>query len=256
MEIIKTDAVVLRSIKHSESSRIVSFFTETNGKVSLIAKGARKARPFVPMDTFSLMSIVYRSKSSRDIQLMTSAELLDSFLTVRDDLRKSAAAFAMCDLVNKTTMEDDSNPLLFEALVEALGALNEKSSRPANSLRHFQIRMIETLGFGLDLERCLNCGKKSEDFPGGKTCRFSFESGGIICPECGAGEENAASLKPEVLKTLQYLAGAPVDKIQRLKISPAAGRDIERLLLGFLRRHIEGFKTAPATSFTNFAFEK
>ncbi len=240
MEIVKTDAIPLRSIKHSESSRIIRFYTERGGKVSVLAKGIRRSKQQVPTDTFSLMSIIYRSKPSREIQILTGAELLNPFLGIRDDFRKSAAAFAICEVVDKTTEVSDPNPALFEAMVEALKGLDSAKSNPLNYLWFFLLRLTEAQGFGLNLDTCLNCGKRLKELPAGKL-QFSYARGGVFCPECG-GEESSIKITPESLKVLQYLKAKGADKLDRLKTSPASAREIGKILFGFLRYHIEGLQ--------------
>ncbi len=239
MEIIKTDAIPLWSIKHSESSRIVRFFTESGGKLSALAKGARKSRRAVPTDTFSLVNIIYRFKPSREIQILTGVELLDSFLSIRDDFRKCAAAFAVCELTDKTTEVSDPNPALFKAMTEALSGLNRAKTNPVNHLWLFQLRLIEALGFGLNLDNCLECGKSLHRHSGERSS-FSFEGGGVLCGGCRG--VNPAGLSPESLKVLLYLREKGVKTLERLKPSKGAGREIERALQGFLHYHIEGLK--------------
>lgn len=241
MEIIKTDAIVLRSLKHSESSRIISFFTESSGRVSLLAKGARKAKNLVPMDTFSLMNIVYRRKASREIQLLTQAEQLNPHLGIRDNLNKMAVGFGVCELVLRMTEPDDPNPSIFQAMAETLEGLNSASANPGNYFWFFQLRLLEALGFGLNLMTCLQCGTRIEDFLRGRV-KFSFEGGGLICPKCKGEAGKAAVLKPESLKALQFVSRQGVDKLGRLKPSLEAKKEIDRILTRYTGHHIEGMR--------------
>ena len=241
MEIIKTNAIALRSIKHSESSRIIKFFTEERGKVSLLAKGARKAKNRVPMDTFSLMNVVYRHKPSRDIQLLTQAELMNAFLGIRDNMGRSAIAFGICELVERTTEVDDPNPELFRLMASTLAALDGASSNPRNYYWYFQLGLIKVLGFGFNPESCVICGKGIRDFKP-ISLKFSFQYGGIICPDCGVDESKAAPLKPEAMKVLQFLYSHKLEKLGRLKPSKAATQAIDALFWGFLKYHIDGLE--------------
>jgi DNA repair protein RecO (recombination protein O) len=244
IEIIKTRGIVLRWLKHSESSKIIAFFTETQGKVSLLAKGARKAKVHTPFDTFSMMEVVYRHKGSREIQLLTQAELIEPFLDIRNEYNKSIIAFAMCELVEKTSEPGDPNLQLFNIIVESLRGLNSAQGNLSNYFRRFQIDLISTLGFALaiseETEICSSCGNRVEVSTGGKL-KFSYDKGGVVCGNC-AGEKDKILIRLEALKALNFIASHSRDKLGRLKLSAFAGEELDGLLLGFLRYHIEGFK--------------
>ena len=241
MEIVKSDAIVLRSIKHSETSRIISVYTELKGRISLLAKGARKAKPHVPMDTFSLLNVVYRYKSSREIQLLTSVESLNSFLSIRDNLNKSSIAFQMCELTLRTTEAEDSNIMLFKALKDSLTGLNEASKNFINFLWYFEIRLLEAIGFGIEVESCRHCGKNA-DASGPNRANFSFEQGGLLCPECSKLDEKSVTLRPETLKTLQFILKQSPDKLERISVSNDAAKQLNDVLAGYFRHHIEDMR--------------
>ena len=242
METVKTDAIPLRSIKHSESSRIITFFTEEAGIVSIMGKGVRKARHFVPFDTFSRMNIVFRSKSTREVQLLLNGELLDSFLSIRSHFEKTAVAFSICELLLRTLVSDDPNPPLFRFTIETLKSLNSAQAGNINFLWFFQLGLAKALGMGLDLEGCVICGKNSAGFSGDKY-HFSYENGGIICPECRRSDKIHYSLRPEALKILQFLSTKELEKAGILKASPSAAREIDSVLNSYLKFHIEGLQS-------------
>lgn len=241
MEIVNSDAIVLRSIKHSETSRIISIFTELKGKISLLAKGARKSKPHVPLDTYSLLNVVYRYKSSREIQLLTSVEAMNSFLSIRDNLRKSSIAFEMCELTLRTTEAEDSNALLFKALKDSLAGLDEASKNFINYLWYFEIKLLEAIGFGMDVEFCRNCGKNA-DASGPNRANFSFEQGGLLCSDCKKIDEKSVTLRPETLKTLQFISKQSPDKLERVSVSGDANKQINNVLEGYFRHHIEDLR--------------
>ena len=207
-----------------------------------MAKGIRKAKHLVPADTYSLMNIVYRTKSTREVQLLTALELLDGFINIRNDLDKSAAAFGICELVLRTTEVQDPNPLLFEILVNTLKGLDSAQSHPQNYYWYFQLGLIKSLGFGFQTESCASCGKNAADFKGDRY-PVSFESGGTVCEDCASSETIRFTLQPETLKVLQFLSQKDLEKIGRLRPSIHAAREIEGLFSSYLKYHVEGLKT-------------
>lgn len=208
----------------------------------MMAKGIRKAKHPVPADTFSLMNIVYRSKSSREVQLMTSLELLDGFINIRNDLDKSALAFGICELILRTVIVQDPNPLLFKVLKRTLKGLDSAKSQPSNYYWYFQLGLVKTLGFGFQIDSCVNCGKSCSDFKGSKY-KYSFEYGGAVCENCSLDETVNFTIHPETLKILQFLSMKDLEKAGRLKPSNQAAREIEGLFSSYLKYHVEGLRT-------------
>ena len=239
IETIKTDAVILRGIKHSESSRILTVFTEAQGKISLIAKGIRKGKQRIPTDPFSLMRLVYRYKPARELQVVTQAEAVDAFLGIREDMGKMQTAFALCELTLRTMETADPHHDIFLSMVDTLKALNDTKGIPHNLLWHYELNLIRGIGFGLDFTRCAACGKEAGE--GEKRIRFSFAAGGILCSKC-RGEETSIIIHPESIKILRYIEGGGIERASRLKPSEAAEKEIDRLLIGFLSYHVEGMK--------------
>ncbi|MBL7191506.1 DNA repair protein RecO [bacterium] len=227
-------------MKHSESSRILTVFTEAQGKISLMAKGIRKGKGRSPADPFSYMNLVYSYKSSRDIQVLTQIELVDAFMGIRENMDKMRSAFAVCELTLRTIETQDSHPALFAILVETLQALNKTTGSPHNYFWRYGLRLIQEIGFGLDFNSCQSCGK--EFTMEGGSFRFSFANGGLICGNCQDKSESLVSLRGESVRLLQYLNSGGIERAGRLKPSSPAVKEIDGLLLGFLNYHVEGMK--------------
>jgi DNA repair protein RecO (recombination protein O) len=238
MELIRSDAIVLRCWKHSESSRIIAFFTEVEGRISLMAKGARKARHYVPFDTLSLMNIIYRKKRTREVQILTSAEPLDLFMNIRGNLEKLCYGYAICELILKTTEVEDPNPQIFQTMKMVLNSLNHSGSNYINFFWYFQLQLLQGLGFGLNLDKCPGCGRDIGEISKGKF-RFSIEVGTLSCPSCSETHKEGEQMHTDTVKTLCYLSNHNLEQIGRLKPSINAGKEIERSLLKYFNWHLE-----------------
>ena len=241
IEIINSDAIVLRSIKHSETSRIINIYTELRGRISLLAKGARKTKHHIPFDTYSLINVVYRHKASREIQLLTGSEAHNLFLGIRDNLKKSSIAFYMCELILRTTEAEDANPRIFQTIKNSLDSLNRASKNYYNYLWYFEIKLLEAIGFGIDFDSCGSCGGKAE-LTGKEKSAFSFEHGGMICAKCKVDDEKSVVLRPETLKALQYIAKQQPDKLERISVSKDANVQINNVIAGYYRHHLEDMR--------------
>ena len=84
-DIVKTEAVVLSKINYGDTSSIVSLYTESDGKISAIVKGGRtqKSKLGKIIDPLNHLQIIIYKKNSRDVQLLTSADLVSHFVNIK-----------------------------------------------------------------------------------------------------------------------------------------------------------------------------
>lgn len=118
----RTEAVVLRGVDFSETSRIVTLLSPTRGRLSCMAAGAR--RPKSPLaavlDTFNRLEIVYYWKDSRSVQKLAETTLLDSYPGIKNNLEKAAYAAFPLEVAYKAAQENEPSQELYEALVRGL----------------------------------------------------------------------------------------------------------------------------------------
>ena len=120
----KATAIVLRTIDFSETSAIVTLLTREFGKISALAKGARRPKgPFESaLDLLGLVRIVFLRKSSDALDLLTEAKLERRFRPAGGKLTSLYAAYYVAELLNELTDDYDPHPELFDAAVETLAA--------------------------------------------------------------------------------------------------------------------------------------
>src|SRR5918995_3499580 len=120
----KDEAVVLKTIKLGEADRIVTILTRSHGKVRAVAKGVRKTKsrfgarlePFTQVDL-----MIYRGR--RDLDTITSADIISSFDALRTNYKRLTAAAAMVELVEKITPDRERSFPIYDLLLAALRAL-------------------------------------------------------------------------------------------------------------------------------------
>ena len=123
---LRTEAIVLRSIRYGEADRILHLYTPDHGRVSAIAKGARRTRsrfgarlePF-----FHLRALLYQGRS--DLLTVTRAETLDAHGPLRERAASLDAAARACDAVARLFETDDPSPAVFHLLANELRLLDD-----------------------------------------------------------------------------------------------------------------------------------
>ena len=117
----QTDALVLRVFPWSETSCIASVYTRNFGKLSVLAKGARRPKsPFeAALDLLSICRVVFIPKSGDALDLLTEAKLLRRFRAGAADLLRLYSGYYVAELLDRLTDKGDEQPELF-AFVDAL----------------------------------------------------------------------------------------------------------------------------------------
>ena len=94
--IVKTEAVVLKSMKYRETSKIITFYTRDFGKVKAIAKGARQPKNKFgsSLEPMSYVLVVLYRKEHRDLQLISQCDLIKTFRHLSEDLDKMAVCMS------------------------------------------------------------------------------------------------------------------------------------------------------------------
>jgi len=215
----KTDAITIRYADYSNTSRIFTFYTRRFGRISALAKGAKRrySRLVGHVDLLSFGEIVFISGRTRDrLHILTEACAFETFPAIREDLARFYAACHAVQLVNAMTAEDDPSPELFDCLLELLRWL-ERGIEPTVPLFAFEAHLLVLTGFMPELSSCVACGKPNRQ----KTAAFSSALGGILCERCSAAQADLVRNVPSgALNLLGRLAHRKLTRLDRITIAP------------------------------------
>lgn len=145
----KTEGIVLKRINYSEADKIITIFSKHYGKIQTIAKGVRKltSRKGGNLELFNLVTIFLAKGKNLDI--ITEAQVQDSFSGFRENLEKTAVAFQLAELVERLTRENQANYKIFNLLKDSLSVLSKKDIDQKSFLIEFKIGLLQVTGFGL-----------------------------------------------------------------------------------------------------------
>jgi DNA repair protein RecO (recombination protein O) len=242
--IVKTEAIILKTLKYGESSKILTLYTKEFGKISAIAKGARgmKSKFGNTLETLSLVSLVLYKKDSREIQLIAESISLHRFATIRENLDALSAAMATIELIYRTTHEEKNEPL-FSLLVETLSAINNAHTNFAQLYCWFELRIAELFGFRFQLEHCPACNDILETSLAQKEFFIvTLSFGGMLCDRCATKTQRTMKISPETFSALLSLLRRSIAEVSMIEYPQNIVPETEQLLRNYLQLHIEGLK--------------
>ena len=231
----RASAVVVRHSDWGEADRLLTLYTREQGMVRALAKGARKitSRKAGHLQPFTYVTL--QLAKGRDLLIVTQAETVNAFLPLHDDLVKTSYAAYVAELLYRFSYEDEGgNPMLFRLLVETLERI-EKEDDAWLSIRYYEMRLLDSVGFRPQLFECVNCGR--EILP--EDQYFSFTAGGVICPRCGKGLPNLAKISVETLKYFRHFQRSSYRDASRARPSLEVQKEAEVLMQGYFTYLLE-----------------
>ncbi len=227
----ETDAVVLNCIDHGESDVIVTLFCRDVGRLSAIAKGAKKSKKrFVnKLELFSFLRITYRQNVNNSLAFLAEADLHTGFLQIRQDLQLYTIASVIREFLLLGIRENEPDIAIFRLCLWALHSLNRQQP-PTTILCLFLVRFYDHIGYRPDLQICGRCNS-----PVTGRNRYSFDttSGRIVCSSCNPQLPQGTPLSHGTIKILRTAQDQPIQRLHRLKISGNILYEAMSLLQGY-----------------------
>lgn len=231
-DIIRTEAVVLRGLDYSESSRIVTLLTRKRGKITVLAKGARrtKSKFGATLQPLAHTQVVFYYKPTRSLQMLSESSHVATYRTLRDNLLKITLGLRIVELTDALLGDESPQPAIFELLVRVLHQLDAETERPRTLWPFFQLRLAEALGVAPAIRR-----ERVEAIE--TTGWLSLTDGGVYPAEA---RPSAAQKAPRAaLRAYAVLARAPLHTALRMHMTPAVRRTVQELVNAYLRYHFD-----------------
>jgi len=234
-EIIKTEAIVLGKINYGDSSSIASLFTEDFGRISVIVKGARspKSKYGKIVDLINHLLIVLYKKESREVQLLSGADIIDHYPAIKSDLNKLKYAYSIAELVRNLLAEHEANKKIFKGIVKILGKIDSEDELADILFGKFFIFFLREIGYEIQIDACAICGKTDLV----TDSHFNFDKG-LICGECRKSAVDIYDINLELLRYLKCLKNnEPINNLDNLISQKAIN-----LMENHLKYHVSDFK--------------
>jgi DNA repair protein RecO (recombination protein O) len=183
---VVTRAVLLRGYDYGDSSRILRFYTDQHGLLSVVARGVRgrSGKGAATVSTFASGELTAYVKPQRDLHPMKDFACTCARDRLGGHVLRFAGAAAAAELV-LAHAEQERHESLFDALETALDGLvsADPADLPATTLAALW-SITEAFGFAPQLGACVRCGTT---LGAEEVGRFDFAAGGVRCAACGAG---------------------------------------------------------------------
>jgi len=264
--IVKTEAIVLKSMRFRETSRIVTFYTRRYGKLAAIAKGARnlKSKFGASLEPMTGVSLVLYKKESRDLQLVSQCDIIRPYKKIHSEIERMAPAMSVLELLHQLTHDEEEHPALFGLLEQTLDALEAAVRNFENFVYAFQLRMSALFGFAPVLASCVRCGTAQVYEGPLSMVTFRLDKGGLLCRTC-AETTNASpggltvrrldhspalpgrppslvAVRKTTARIMERLFSADLESLSVLEYPADVGNELNETLRSYLQYHFEDLR--------------
>jgi DNA repair protein RecO (recombination protein O) len=242
MALYKTKAIVLRSLDLSETDKLVTFLSESYGKIKCVAKAARriKSRFGASLEPLSCIHLIYFAKENQELYRLNSCDIIQSFQEVRENHDKFYTAVYFNELIDVLVREGGRGEDLFQLLYGALLRVQAQDDLET-VLRLFELRLVSILGYTPGFGHCMLC----RSVPQGDWVAFSYTRGGVLCEACKDRGPTEARFSAGTLSYLKKLLTMDIRNTGKLKIPKSAIHEIEtvthRLVLAHVGRELKSY---------------
>ncbi len=232
------NALVLREVRYKEADRILTLLTDTEGKLTVKARGAlrKSSRTAAATQqlTYSEMTLV----GNKGRWTGNEASVREAFSGLREDMERLALGAYFAECMEAFSFEDQTEPELLQLGLNCLYALS-RGLYPAEKIKAaFELRLMCLSGYTPELGHCAVCGKEPDDPV------LSLDRGQVCCFGCGYAMGETVSLGGGALDAARFLCTAPPKQLLSFRIGDDAllrlSDAAERYLL---RRAERGFST-------------
>ncbi len=248
MALAKATGFVIRAFDYQESSRIVTLLSSRLGKISLLAKGARKIESQfgATLDLLNLIEVVFYE--GKGLKLLKEATLIEGYPGLKRDYDRLEAALQAARVLNLLLREGQGEGRAFRLFREFLQELaSAREGLRLGPLRlGFKLKLIDYLGFGPELEACASCGRPlARDEP----LWLSHQAGGLVCADCRAARVQAQGraqteiglreVAPPLAQAWRASLRFPLGRLSRLSLPDELIKVGEGLLDEFIAYHLQ-----------------
>jgi DNA repair protein RecO (recombination protein O) len=185
---IDSAALLIRSVAYGESDLVATFFTREVGTVPAIVRGARRStkRFGGALEPIHELWITFEDKG-KELCLLKEARIHRPRTTITASLEAMEAAGQALRWVRHLCPARTPEPAAWDSLTQLLDTL-DAMPLPAGAPAHlvplalFGLRLLTDMGYALELERCVRCGRVC---PEGRPAFLDAAGGGLVCTSCG-----------------------------------------------------------------------
>lgn len=219
------EGIIFKETPYGETSKIINVYTK-EGFIGIMCKGAKSLKsPFRATTlkfTYAKFNIYYKESK---LSTLVSVDVIDFLSFIKSDIVLLSYVNYLTELTEQIVKQTSDN--VYDDYVNTILKINEGLD-PLIMCNIFEIKGLDYLGVGLNLDSCVGCGAKVN------ILTIDGDRGGYICSKCYQNEYIVDKKAIELLRMYYYVE---IKSISKLKISEKVKNEINNFLNVYYDRY-------------------
>lgn len=207
MGTIKTKGIIIAENNMDDFDKMLTMLTPGMGKISCVARGARKTKSLLLGGTQFLCFGDYILYKSGDVYSINSCETIEIFYNIRTDLDKLKYAVHITKIISDIAQENQNCYKILQLFLNTLYVISEKDMNLDLVLSIFKLKLLSIIGFMPNVRTC-SCCKSDQEIDS-----FSFKHNGFLCKACAKQDNSSIHISENTKCAIQYIVMSEAKKI-------------------------------------------
>jgi DNA repair protein RecO (recombination protein O) len=239
MALHKADGIILKRDRSGESSLLVKLFTREEGKINLLAKGARSPGSALvgKFEPFSEVQVLYYRKSDESLGVVSQVTEKRANTELAGDIRRLSYASAVVEALDNMIFPGSEQERMYQLVAGTFYMMNYAMPRKLEFFfLVFLLKALDLIGLSPQFDHCVRSGKEIE----AEEILFSVEGGGIIAEAEANSGGSYFKLDKGMLTGIRKCRQDDIDKLKGLNFTDKQKEVVKDLLFSFLSYHTDG----------------
>ena len=203
----KVTGIVISENNMGDFDKMLTILTPNFGKISCVAKGARRPQSALLAGTQLFCFGEYLMYKGTSTYHINSCETIEIFYNIRTDLDKLKYAIHIDKIIQDVTEENENCYRILQLFLNTLYTISELDKNLDFVVSVFKLRLLNILGFTPRIVKCTNCGEQEN------LKKFSIKDNGFKCEACGKQDKSAIDMTESTKNAIKYTISSPPKKL-------------------------------------------
>ena len=227
--IIKTEGIIIKTLDYGEGNKILTVFTGNYGKISLMARGAKKTKSRLSGVTQLFTHGEFVFYKGTQMGTLNQGEILHRFAEIQKDIQKTAYVAYIVELVDRMVESEQPEPFLYQQLLSSIEQINEGKDNEIVA-RIFEMKMLKNAGYLPNLYTCSLCGSEKGAFT------LSIADGGLVCQE--HINHPTITIQEGTLKLLRIFDQMDIRRLGDINVKASTKSQLQFILRSFFDEYV------------------
>ncbi len=233
MGTIKTNGIIISENNLGDYDKMLTMLTPGLGKISCVAKGARRQRSALLAGTQFLCFGEYLMYKGANTYNINSCETIEIFYNLRTDLDKLNYAVETTKIIRDVTDENQNSYKILQLYLNTLYTLSETDKNPELVISIFKLKLLCFLGFMPQVQECVDCKQKEN------LRSFSLKDNGFKCEACARQDKSALTMSESTANAIKYIVMAPAKKLFSFKLKDESLNELKLITKLYFEEKVE-----------------